>query len=158
VPRLQTIKKRTTSAAWLLVVLLVFAPLGPHAAAAVLCFGADGHIAAELAGGSACTDAPTDAPALPVDAAEGASTDGVPQDVSHCGTCTDIPLPSGGDEDCASFTTERAPTAQAFLPLVQVLPARHHLPSPPPFTSSALDGHATPPADPVLLSSVVLLI
>lgn len=132
--------------AWLLGTLLAFAPLGPHAAAAVLCFGADGHVAAELAGGSRCADAPEDVPA------------DADMDASHCGTCTDVPLPSGSDEDCASFTTERAPTAHVVLSVAAVLPAPHHLQATSQAAAYAHDGGTAPPIDPAPLRSVVLLI
>lgn len=143
-PRLQTLKQRTTPVAWLLGTLLAFAPLGPHAAAAVLCFGADGHVTAELAGGSRCADAPADVP--------------VDTDASHCEVCIDVPLPSGGDADCASFTTERAPTAQVVLPVAALLPAPHHLQATSQAASYAHDGGTAPPIDPAPLRSVVLLI
>lgn len=151
-PRLHSIKKQTAPAAWLLMVLLAFAPLGRHAATAVLCFGWDGHVATELAGGSACIDAPADVPAVP------AATDSYPAGASHCGACTDIPIPTGGDTDCISFKTESGPTAQTILSVVALLPAPHHLHAPSPAAQPAQDGQPALPSDPALLRSVVLLI
>lgn len=152
-PHLHSIKKQTAPAAWLLLVLLALAPLGQHATAVVLCFGWDGHVATELAGGSACSDAPANASAAPV-----ASTDGDAPGASHCGPCTDVPLPNGGDTDCVSFKAESGPTAQTILPVVALLPAPHHLAGASVNVPEAQDGPPARPSDPALLRSVVLLI
>ncbi|MGI9176015.1 MAG: hypothetical protein ACR2GR_11925 [Rhodothermales bacterium] len=85
---------------------MAFAPLGQHVAGAVLCIGEDGHVAAESAAGAAC-----------------GSDEAPSTDLSHCGSCTDVPLPSGGDADCAAFKVESGPTAQVLLPVIAVLPA-----------------------------------
>lgn len=105
-PSTTSIRRKSAPVAWLLAVLLGFAPLGQHAAGAVLCIEADGRIAAEAATGAAC-----DSDEAPVSGA------------SHGGSCTDVPLPSGGDADCAAFKAESGPTAQVFLSVVAVLPA-----------------------------------
>ncbi len=57
-PRLQTIKMRLAPVAWLLAGLVALAPLGPHASKLVLCFGMDGHIAAETSHAEDCVDVP----------------------------------------------------------------------------------------------------
>lgn len=142
-PGLHRIKAHSAPAVWLLSALMLFAPLGAHAAGAVLCIEADGTVAVERSVGSACTDG-ANKPA--------------PFDDTHCTACTDVPLPSGGDTDCASFKTESTPTAQTTLPVVAVLPAPHHLQATSLPAPSAMGEDATPPSDPVLLCSVVLLI
>ena len=134
-----TLRRKSAPVAWLLAALLVFAPLGHHAAGAVLCIEADGRIAVESGAGASCgSDA---APA---------------EDLSHCGSCTDVPLPSGGDTDCAALKVESGPTAQVLLPLVATLPALAPLGDQRGFQvfRSPLRG----PSDLVPLCSVVLLI
>ena len=101
-----TLRRKSAPVAWLLAALLVFAPLGHHAAGAVLCIEADGRIAAESGAGASC------------------GSDEMPAaDLSHCGSCTDVPLPSGGDTDCAALKVESGPTAQVLLPFIAMLPA-----------------------------------
>jgi hypothetical protein len=154
---LHSIKKRSAPAAWLLTVLLMFAPLGRHAAAAVLCFGADGHIATELAEGTACITSATHAPAHDPSDPEAAVTDNHTGG-THCGPCTDVPLPTGGDADCASFKTESGPTAQMTLSVVALLPMLHHLQAA--FSAARQAGDRQPPrpSDTSFVRSVVLLI
>lgn len=108
--RSHTITRRSAPVAWLLAVLLAFAPLGQHAAGAVLCIGEDGHVAAESATGASC-------------GSDDGSDEAPVSDASHCGSCADVPLPSGGDADCVAFKAENGPTAQVLLPVVAVLPA-----------------------------------
>ena len=112
---LHVIKKKATPLVWLIAALLVLLPLGQHAVGAVLCIGQDGHVAAEGVAGTIC-DTPHEVSTDP------SAVQGEDQS-SHCGPCTDIPLPTGGDVDCASFKTESGPTAQVHLPIVAVLPS-----------------------------------
>lgn len=113
---LKTIKKKAAPLTWLFATLLILLPLGRHTAGAVLCIGQDGHVATEGVVGSTCAS-PYHNPA-PSSAEECETPQNSP---SHCGPCTDIPLPTGGDVDCASFKAESGLTAQVFLPLVAVL-------------------------------------
>jgi hypothetical protein len=140
---LHRIKVQAAPAVWLLSTLMLFAPLGAHAAGAVLCIEADGEVAVEGAEGAMCT--------------EGIG-EHVPLGTTHCDTCTDVPLPSGGDAECASFKTESGPSAQTVLPVVALLPALDRLPTPSPKASPSQDGRGTHPVDPAPLRSVVLLI
>ena len=142
-PSLSSIKTHSAPAVWLLSTLMLFAPLGAHAAGAVFCIEADGAVAVERAVGSACTDGD-----------EGST----PFDDTHCTACTDVPLPSGGDADCASFKTENGPSAQTLLPVVALLQPLDRLPVQPPTSVSPRSGKAAVPSDPALLRSVVLLI
>lgn len=57
-PHIQTIKERMTPVAWLLMALMTLAPLGPHVSNVVLCFGMDGHVAAEIDHAEDCMDVP----------------------------------------------------------------------------------------------------
>ncbi|MEP0547689.1 MAG: hypothetical protein ABJF88_12210 [Rhodothermales bacterium] len=142
-PSLHRIKAQAASAAWLLSALMLFAPLGAHAVGAVLCIEADGEVAVERSEGAAC--------------AEGAD-EHVPLGTTHCDPCTDLPLPSGGDTDCASFKTESGPSAQTVLSVVALLPASDRAPTPSPAASPLQDGRGALPPDPALSRSVVLLI
>jgi hypothetical protein len=142
VNRLQVLKKRTASVAWLLAVLLVLAPTGQHAAGVVLCIGADGHVGAELAGNDACA---------------GSTSGAGGTDAEHSGACTDLPLPSGGDADCTSFKTETSPTAETTLVVTAVLPALHRLRIVNRHRASAQDGWVSPPHAPSGNNVVLLL-
>jgi hypothetical protein len=142
-PRLSSIKTVSAPAVWLLSTLMLFAPLGAHAAGAVLCIESDGEVTVERAEGAMC--------------AEGAG-EHTPLGDTHCESCTDVPLPSGGDAECASFKTESGPSAQTVLPVVALLPALDRLPTPSPKASPSQDGRGTHPVDPAPLRSVVLLI
>ena len=142
-PSLHSIKTITAPAVWLLSALMLVAPLGAHAAGAVLCIEADGEVAVERAEGAAC--------------AEGAD-ERVPLGATHCDVCTDVPLPSGGDADCASFKTESGPSAQTALPVIAVLPPLDRLPTPSLKAPTSQDGRGALPSDPAPLCSVVLLI
>lgn len=117
--RLQHIKQRTAPWAWWLVVLMVLAPMGPHAMGAVLCIETDGSFALEQATGLGCS---SDAVA-PKDDAHGdqAFAATTPHPDEHCDDCIDVVLPSGADADCASFVTTSTTSAQVVLPLVAVL-------------------------------------
>ena len=152
---LLAIKKTFSRLAAPLAVLLVIAPLGQHAANSVLCIGGNGHVAAEVASCSGCA-APADTESAPAGDVPGSGSGGT--DGSHCGACTDIPLPAGGDADCVSFKSETGPSAQIVLSVVATLLT-------PRLTDTAHDGlliqparSATSPSDPTLLRSVVLLI
>ena len=138
-PSLSSIKTHAAPAVWLLSVLMLFAPLGAHAAGAVLCIEADGEVALERAEGAACAEAADEHTA---------------PGVSHCDSCTDVPLPSGGDTDCASYKMESGPSAQTVLPLAALLPAMEHV-SFQPLASSSF-GEDVPPPGPAPLRSVVL--
>jgi hypothetical protein len=138
---LHSIKAITAPAVWLLSALMLFAPLGAHAAGAVLCIEADGEVAVERAEGAAC--------------AEGAD-EHVPLGATHCDVCTDVPFPSGGDADCASFKTESGPSAQTVLPVVALLPALNRLLAQPSVASPSKAGQVPLPPGPAPLGSVVL--
>jgi hypothetical protein len=140
---LHHIKAQTAPAVWLLSVLMLFAPLGAHAAGAVFCIEADGAVAVERAIGSACTDG---------------DDESAPFDDTHCTACTDVPLSSGGDADCASFKTESGPSAQTLLLVTALLPPLDRLPVQPSVASTSKAGEASLPSDPAPLRSVVLLI
>lgn len=142
-PGLHRIKAQSAPAVWLLSALMLFAPLGAHAVGAVLCIESDGEVTVERAVGSACTDGVNEPS---------------PFDDTHCTACIDVPLPSGGDTDCASFKTENGPSAQTVLPVVSLLPALDRLPVQPPTSVSPRSGQAAAPSDPAPLRSVVLLI
>ena len=140
-PSLHRVKAQSAPAVWLLSTLLLFAPLGAHAAGAVLCIEADGEVAIERAEGAMC--------------AEGVG-ERVPPGTTHCDVCTDVPLPSGGDADCASFKTESGPSAQTVLPVVALLPALNRLLAQPSVASSSKAGQVLLPPRPAPLGSVVL--
>ncbi len=142
-PSLHRIKAQSAPAAWLLSALMLFAPLGAHAVGAVLCIETDGAVAVERTEGAAC--------------ANGAD-ERDPLGSTHCSACTDVPLPSGSDADCASFKTERGPSAQTLLPVVALLPALDRLPTPFPKAFPSQAGRGALPSDPAPLRSVVLLI
>ena len=142
-PSLSSIKTHSAPAVWLLSTLMLFAPLGAHAAGAVFCIEADGAVAVERAIGSACADG---------------DEESTPFDDTHCTACTDVPLPSGGDADCASFKTENGPSAQTLLPVVALLLPLDRLPVQPSVASTSKAGEASLPSDPAPLRSVVLLI
>ena len=142
-PSLYRIKAQSAPAVWLLSTLLLFAPLGAHATGAVLCIEADGEVAVERAEGAMCV--------------EGVG-ERVPPGATHCDVCTDVPLPSGGDTDCASFKTERGPSAQTVLSVAAVLPILDHVPVQPPTVASSHSEEGRPLSDPAPLRSVVLLI
>ena len=120
---------------------MLFAPLGAHATGAVLCIEADGEVAIERAEGAICV--------------EGVG-ERVPPGVTHCDVCTDVPLPSGGDAECASFKTESSPSAQTFLPVTALLPVLDRLPVQVASMSKAVQ--VSLPSTPAPLRSVVLLI
>ena len=140
-PSLFSIKAHSAPAVWLLSTLMLFAPLGAHAVGAVLCIESDGEVAVERAEGAMC--------------AEGTG-EHTPLGVTHCESCTDVPLPSGGDADCASFKTESGPSAQTLLPVAGLLPPLDRLAVQAASTSKA--GQASLLSDPAPLRSVVLLI
>ncbi len=142
--RLDYIKTRSAPAAWLLSVLLVFAPLGAHAAErVVLCIESDGEIAVERAEDADCA---------------GGNDEHDPLGSAHCDVCTDVPLPAGGDADCASFKTEAGPSAQTVLPFVVLLPGLDRLPTLSPKAFPSQDGRGAFPSDSAPLRSVVLLV
>lgn len=100
---LHTIKSNTAPLAWLLTWMLILAPVGPHAVAGVvLCIESNGQAVLERAVGLQCgptvqetshhtdkghTDHSTVRTASPANG------------VTHCESCIDIVLPSGGDDD-----------------------------------------------------------
>ncbi|MEP0547666.1 MAG: hypothetical protein ABJF88_12095 [Rhodothermales bacterium] len=140
-PSLSSIKTHSAPAVWLLSTLMLFAPLGAHAVGAVLCIESDGEVAVERAEGAMC--------------AEGTG-EHTPLGVTHCESCTDVPLPSGGDAECASFKTESSPSAQTFLPVTALLPVLDRLPVQVASMSKAVQ--VSLPSTPAPLRSVVLLI
>ncbi len=142
-PSLSSIKTHSAPAVWLLSTLMLFAPLGAHAAGAVLCIESDGEVAVERAEGAMC--------------AEGAD-EHAPLGDTHCESCTDVPLPSGGDAECASFKTESGPSAPTLLPVAALLPPLDRLPIQPPAAATSKAGQASLLSDPAPLRSVVLLI
>jgi hypothetical protein len=142
-PGLRRIKAHSAPAVWLLSVLMLFAPLGAHAVGAVLCIESDGEVTVERAEGATCADG---------------AGEHAPPGVTHCESCTDVPLPSGGDAECASFKTEMGPSAQTFLSVAALLPPLDHLPVLPPAVSTSKAGQASLLSDPAPLRSVVLLI
>ena len=152
--RLSVIKKHSSPTVWLLGVLLAVAPIGTHSINAVLCIGSDGHIDSEVLGDSGC-DSPEDYSRT--NAHDDVETgDGMGD--SHCGGCSDIPLPSGGDADCGSFRTESGPSASTILALVAVLPQSLIVTSADPVATGAMNGHPAQAQVLAELHGVVLLI
>jgi hypothetical protein len=81
-----------------LVVLLLVAPIGPHASGLVLCLESDGSMTLEFLAGLDCADegdhALHDSPTVH------ASSDGD----SHCQSCVDVAIGLSADLDCSSYT------------------------------------------------------
>ncbi len=111
-PGLSAIRQKAAPAAWVMAIMLVLLPLGRHSVGSVLCIGQDGHLAAEFVGGDTC-DTPHTSDKGP-GIHEGDAS-------SHCGPCTDVPLPEGSDVDCASIKVESGSVAQILLPVVATL-------------------------------------
>lgn len=153
-PRLRSIKKHTSPLAWVLTALLAISPMGQHTVYAVLCIGADGHIDSEVLGVSGC-NSPADEPRT--DAHDGVERDNG-MEGSHCGSCSDIPLPTGGDTDCASFKTESGPSASTILAVVSVVEETRGITAVSPPATGAMSGHPAPAQVLAELHGVVLLI
>lgn len=152
--RLSIIKKYTAPTAWLLGVLMAVAPIGTHSIYAVLCIGSDGHIEPEVLGDSGC-DLPADYSRT---SADDDAKSGGGMGESHCGGCSDIPLPSGGDADCGSFRTSSGPSGSTILAVVAVLPQSVIVTPADPAATGAMNGHPTPAQVLAELQGVVLLI
>lgn len=90
--------------------LLAFTPLGAHATGAVLCIEEDGEVVVEIAEGESCV---------------GDEHQHTSSEEPHCGACMDIPIPSRGDVDCASFKVENAPSVHVVLQVVGQFPNAH---------------------------------
>lgn len=152
--RLRSIKKHTSSLAWVLTALLALSPIGQHTVYAVLCVGSDGHIDSEVLGDSGCdspaNDSRTDAHNSVV---SGNGTEG-----SHCRSCLDIPLPTGGDTDCGSFKTESGPSASTILAVVAVVPESRNITAVSPPVSGSMSHYPAPAQVLAELYGVVLLI
>ncbi len=133
--------------------LLAFAPLGSHAAEVVLCIGADGHVSTELAEGAKCITSNTTG-----DAEHDAPDIGLPTADAHCGACTDIPLPTGDDDDCASFKIESSPSAHVVLAVAGHLDPDRQTPRAARNSATSDVVEIAVPFNSVLHSSVVLLI
>jgi len=96
---------------WFIAAMMVVAPLSPHATSAVLCISEDGHVHAEKADGFTCDRTIGDRV--------------TEQHTAHTesGSCTDVPLPSGGDSDCASFLQASTPNIVVAAQWVPDLPS-----------------------------------
>jgi len=84
--------------------LSVFLLVPVQAMGTVLCIGADGHIALEVATNGRCGDLGS-APSLE-------HITSVPQNTEHCGSCIDVSLSASNSEDQQVFS---APTASPKL-------------------------------------------
>src|SRR5262245_18536673 len=83
----------------------------------VLCIGADGHIALEVANKGRCSDLAS-APSLE-------HITPVPQNTEHCGGCLDVSRTASNSDDPQMFSASNAsPTleAPALAPVALVLP------------------------------------
>lgn len=114
---------RARSANWLLIVLLMLSPFGRHAAAAVLCFGSDGHVGMELSGIPNGVEIP-----LHPTEEDHAHDECETADPVHSDPCMDLPLPTGGDSDCVAYTKSDSTIDGAFLSFVTREPVRYDVP------------------------------
>lgn len=116
---LYTVKQTTASLAWLLIGMLVLAPMGRHATGVVLCIEGDGRINVERTNGIACTTFLKTASHSKEshDVLESSGAD----DPEHCEKCIDIVIPTGGDEDCVTYKGTSGPSLLTDLPFTATL-------------------------------------
>ncbi len=111
-----------------LAVLMLVAPIGPHASGLVLCLESDGSIALEFLAGLDCAGEEDHDPH------ESPTVHASSESDSHCQSCVDVAIGLSADLDCSSYTL----TVALDGPQVAVVetPASESRPAPPGVLSS----------------------
>src|SRR5262249_4040745 len=106
--------------------LSVFLLLPGQAIGTVLCIGADGHIALEVAKNGRCGDLSS------LQSREHITP--IPQNIDHCGACLDVSLSASNSDDQQMFSAPSAPpkldapvlgVAALVIPVYVESPRRH---------------------------------